>query len=144
VCGAVVEAVVERDEVAVMFRSAEKDEQAEIERAWSELEQAVGSLRGRKFFGAFDPVSGVYRACVALRAGDDPESLELERGALPGGRYVRVRLEGEPPDVYRLIGPTFEQLAAARADRDPSRPSLEYYRRRDQIDLLLPVAQTQA
>jgi hypothetical protein len=41
--------------------------------------------------------------------------------------------------VYDRIGPTFEALArTARAD--PTRPSIEFYRRRNQIDLLLPVA----
>jgi len=45
-----------------------------------------------------------------------------------------VRLHGEPPDVYDLIGPTFKTLAQ-RPDRDLDRPELEYYRRRDVIDL---------
>ena len=39
----------------------------------------------------------------------------------------------------RLIAPTFERLAK-QADPDPNRPSIEFYRRRDVIDLLLPVA----
>ena len=61
-----------------------------------------------------------------------------KRATLPGGRYVQLRLQGEPPAVYELIAPTFERLAH-RADRDPSRPDIEFYRRRDVIDLLLPV-----
>jgi hypothetical protein len=62
----------------------------------------------------------------------------LETGTLPGGRYAQVRLQGEPPAVYERIAPAFERLAR-RPDRDPSRPGLEFYRRRDVIDLLLPV-----
>ena len=131
------EKVVERDDVPVMFRRV-IDEPAAIRRGWAELEEAVGSLRGRKFYGAFDPTSSEYRVCVALREGDDPEALSLEIGTLPGGRYLQVRLQGEPPAVYDLIGPTFERLAR-RPDRDPDRPELEFYRRRDEIDLLLPV-----
>ena len=47
---------VAEDEVTVMFkRCPQSDEQAAIERGWAELEQSVGSLRGRKFFGTFDP-----------------------------------------------------------------------------------------
>jgi hypothetical protein len=129
--------VIEREEIAVMFTRA-VDQQPAITRAWAELEEAVGSLRGRKFYGAFDAASGEYRACVQLRDDDEPSALGLEEGTLPGGRYARVRLEGEPPGVYGLIGPTFEKLAE-RPDCDRSRPSLEYYRRRDVIDLLLPV-----
>lgn len=130
--------VVERDEVRVMFRRT-ADEQAAITRAWSELEDAVGSLRGRKFYGTLDPATREYRACVQWREGDDAAALELEEGTLPGGRYARERLEGEPPAVYGLIQPTLERLAT-RPDRDAARPEIELYRRRDVIDLLLPVA----
>ena len=72
------------------------------------------------------------------RDGDDPEALGLESGSLPGGRYLRARLRGEPPDVYERIAPTFAALESA-ARQDTTRPSLELYRRRDEIDLLLPV-----
>jgi hypothetical protein len=135
--------VVERDEVAVMFRRV-ADEQSAITRGWAECEQAVGSLRGRKFYGAAvegafqGSGDGEYRICVQLRDGDDPAALGFEVGTLPGGRYARVRLEGQPPEVYRLIGPVFERLAE-RPDCDPSRPVIEFYRRHDVIDLLQPV-----
>ena len=113
------------------------DEQAAIARAMAEVEEAVG-LRGRKYYGAFDN-DGEYRVCVELRDGDDPPALGLEVGTLPGGRYARVRLAGEPPEIYRHIAPAFERLSQ-RPDRDRSRPGIEFYRRRDIIDLLLPVA----
>ena len=130
--------LVERDEVTVMFKRV-AGEQAAIERGWAELEQSVGSLRGRKFFGTFDPATREYRVWVQLREDDHPDELGLEVGKLPGGRYLLVRLQGEPPAVYGLIAPTFERLAK-QADPDPNRPSIEFYRRRDVIDLLQPVA----
>ena len=40
--------------------------------------------------------------------------------------------------MYGRIGATFEELAQ-RIDPDLSRPSIEHYRRRDEIELLLPV-----
>jgi GyrI-like small molecule binding domain len=129
--------LVERHEVAVMFKRV-ADEQTAITRGWAEVEKAVGSLRGRKFYGVFDGASGEYRVCVQRRDDDEPAVLGLEAGTLPGGRYAQVRLQGEPPAVYELIAPTFERLAQ-RPDRDPSRPDIEFYRRRDVIDLLLPV-----
>jgi hypothetical protein len=128
--------LIERDVVPVMFKRV-ADEQDPIERGMAEVEQAVG-LHGRKYFGAFDN-DGEYRVCVQLRDGDDPEALGLEVGTLPGGLYARVRLSGEPPEIYRQIAPAFERLAQ-RPDRDRSRPGIEFYRRRDVIDLLLPVA----
>lgn len=131
------EQLVELPDIPVMFRSAD-DEQAAITQAWTELEEAVGSLRGRKFYGAFDPKTCDYRACVELRDGDDPEGLGLERGMLRGGRYARTRLKGEPPAVYARILPESKELAQ-RPDADRQAPSIEFYRRRNVIDLLQPL-----
>ena len=127
--------VVERAETPVMFKRV-ADEVSAIRRGMREVEAAVG-LRGRAYYGAFDN-EGEYRVCVQLREQDDPQALGLEVGSLPGGRYARQRLTGEPPEVYDLIGPTFERLSE-RPDRDSSRPGIEFYRRRDVIDLLLPI-----
>jgi hypothetical protein len=131
------EAIVERDEIAVMFKRV-SDFPAGISKGWADLEEAIGSLRGRKFYGAVDRAAGEYWVCVEIREGDDPEELGLEVGSLPGGRYLRARLQGEPPGVYDLIAPTFDRLAHA-ALPDPTRPSIEFYRRRDSIDLLMPI-----
>jgi len=130
--------IVERVDVRVMFRRT-IDEQEAITRTWAEVEAAVGSLRGRKFYGVFDPATSEYRVCVEWQTDDNAEALGLEDGWLPGGRYARERLEGQPPAVYGLIQPTFERLAQ-RPDRDPSRAEIEFYRRHDLIDLLLPVS----
>jgi len=127
---------VERDEIAVMFIRTADDVEA-FGPAFERLEQLVG-LRGRKYYGAFYPREKEYRACVVMQEGDDPDSLGLESGTLPGGRYLRTRLRGEPPELYRRIGPTFEELIKQNA-HDESRPSLEFYRRFDEIDLLLPL-----
>lgn len=80
-----------------------------------------------------------YRAWTEVCRGDDPEALGLEVAPLAGGRYVRVHLHGEPPAVHALIAPTLGRLSQ-RGDCDPDRPSVEFYRRRDTIDLLQPVS----
>jgi hypothetical protein len=129
--------VVELGEVPVMFKLV-ADDQAAISRGWADVEAAVGSLRGRKFYGMVDKARGEYRVCVAMGEDDDPAELGLEIGSIPGGRYARVRLNGDPPAVYERIAPTFRRLAT-RPDRDPSRPEIEFYRRHDVIDLLMPV-----
>jgi hypothetical protein len=128
-------AEVEREEITVQFVRVD-DGLAEIGRAWSELE-AVVPLRGRHFYGAYDPVADEYRACVEVRDGDALAPV-LESGSLPGGRYLRARLHGEPPGVYARIKPTFDELMQ-EARPDETRPSLEHYRRHDEIDLLLPI-----
>jgi hypothetical protein len=126
---------VERDEIAVQFVRV-PDGLENIRRAWGELETVV-PLRGRHFYGAFDPVADDYRACVEVREGDELAP-GLESGTLSGGRYLRARLRGDPPNVYEEIGPTFEALER-QAKPDTSRPSLEHYRRHDEIDVLLPI-----
>jgi DNA gyrase inhibitor GyrI len=128
---------VERDEIRVMFLRI-RDDVREMKRTWERLEGLVGT-RGRKFFGAFEPSTGEYRVCVQIHENDEPAVLGLETGTLPGGRYLRARLRGEPPALYERIGPTFEALASS-VSPDETRPSIEFYRRRDEVDLLLPVA----
>lgn len=130
------EHIVVRESIDVMLVRV-ADELAAIQSAWAAFEVAVG-LHGRKFYGAFDPVTKTYSVCAVLRPGDDPAAFGAELGALPGGRYVCVRLHGEPPGVYEQIGPTADRLAQ-RPDADGTRPTLEYYRRRDVIDVLVPI-----
>jgi hypothetical protein len=103
--------------------------------------EALVDPRGRKFFGAYDLSTREYHVCVQVQEGDDPAALGLESGTHPGGRYLRARLRGEPPEVYERIRPTFAALVK-EAHPDETRPSIEAYRRRDEIDLLLPVAES--
>ena len=128
---------VEREAIAVMFiRTA--DDPVAFGPAFQRLEELVGT-RGRKFYGAFYPREREYRACVVTKDGDDAETLGLEQGALPGGRYLRARLQGEPPGLYERIAPTFDELVK-QSPPDETRPSLEFYRRHDELELLLPVS----
>lgn len=104
-------------------------------RAWRELEAAL-QPQGRKAFGYWSPQEREYRACFTLHESDEPEVLGLEQTVLPGGRYRRARLKGE--DVYERIGPAFDELAAG-GEIDDSRPWLEFYRREDEVDVLVPI-----
>jgi hypothetical protein len=131
-------ALIERAETHVMCLRTD-DEPAVMGRGCERLEALVG-LRGRKFFGAFDASTGEYRVCVQVREGDDPSALGLASSVLPGDRYLRARLRGEPPEVCKRIGSTFTALERTAAT-DESRPYIEFYRQRDEIDLLLPVAE---
>ena len=128
-------AEVKREEIAVQFVRV-PDGLEEIGRAWNELESVV-ALRGRHFYGAYDPVADDYRACVEVREADELAP-GLEHGTLPGGRYLRARLRGEPATLYERIKPTFDAMLE-QAKADETRPSLEHYRRHDEIALLLPI-----
>src|SRR5947199_8974308 len=98
---------VERGEIAVQFVRV-PDGLDEIRRAWNELE-AFGALRGRHFYGAYDPIADDYRACVALPEGEDLVP-RLELGTLPGRPYLRARLRGDPPGSYDQLSPTFDRM----------------------------------
>ena len=129
--------VVERADAVVRYVEV-IDELDQIRVAWPTLEAAVGSLRGRRFIAAFDPVRGWYRACVESRADATAAERDLPEMVIPGGRFLRIRLRGELPAVYDEIAPAY-QLLESSAERDDSRPSLERYRRLDEIDVLMPV-----
>lgn len=125
--------------VSVMV-AAEKGAPGEVaSKAFDRLEKALGDIKGRKFYGYYDPEQREYRACVALADGDDPESKGFTRATLPGGKYARARLKGEPPDLYRRIGPAFDDLGNINDTKDFMRPWIEFYRARDEVDLLVPI-----
>ena len=58
--------------------------------------------------------------------------------SLAGCQGAAISARGEPPGIYEEIKPTFDQLMR-EATADESRPSLEHYRRHDEIDLLVPI-----
>ena len=107
-----------------------------IRRAWDELE-AVVALRGRHFYGAFDPVADDYRACVEVREGD-----ELVTGSSPG-RCPAAAISAPGCAASRPLSTSGSGRPSTSwhdtATPDESRPSLEHYRRHDEIDLLLPI-----
>jgi hypothetical protein len=129
--------LVERADMAVRYIQV-RDELSEIQVAWPELEAAVGSLKGRRFVAAFDPTQGWYRACVEIQPDITTTERALPEAVIPGGRFLRIRLRGAPPGVYEEIAPAYAVLETS-APRDDSRPSLEHYRRFDEIDVLMPV-----
>ena len=128
---------VERVPTAVMFIET-ADDPAAMAIAWDRLETVLPTLRGRRFLGTFD-LNGRYRVSVQMRDEDDPNALMLDTGVVPGGTYLRVRLRGDPPELYACIPPALESLRIVAA-RDAGRPFIESYRRRDEVDVLMPVA----
>ena len=112
------------------------------EQAFTELEAVVG-LKGRRFYGVFDEGAGQYWACVRRREQDDPSSLGLRTGIIEGGLYAFERLRGDYRALITLIAPTFEAMRA-RHRVDSSRPSIEFYRRHDELVLYLPIAESEA
>jgi DNA gyrase inhibitor GyrI len=128
----------DREDTPVLYAASpgeREDIPGAAQRAWRDLEAAV-QPKGRKAYGYWSPQDREYRACFSLHENDEPAALGLGQTVLPGGRYRRARLKGE--DVYGKIGPTFDELAKA-ASIDETRPWLEFYRRQDEVDVLVPI-----
>jgi hypothetical protein len=107
--------------------------------AFNLLESKLPTIKGRKFYGTFQPMPDgeEYYACVARIDSDDPEKMQLETGVIPGGWYARGKLMDWEKNLSKLPG-LFEEMARSH-DMDPGRPSLEFYRSQVELQLFLPV-----
>ncbi len=128
----------ERAETPVMFLQV-SGEPEQIREAWDRLDRLLGSRKGRKFYGIFNAAAGTYRACVELRDGDRAEALGLRRCVLEGGAYLRMRLRQTSPAQHDQVVAVFEELQEGSSGRDRGRPRIEFYRRRGEVDVLLPI-----
>jgi hypothetical protein len=117
-----------------VFEHTVADELTATTEAWRWFENLVG-LKGRKMYARVDETAGTCTVCTPRKPGD---SYDLNIGVLPGGRYRRTVLKGEPPELYGRIGPAVEELKAL-GPRDSSRPLVEFYRRHTVIELWVPV-----
>ncbi len=112
-----------------------------VQAAIDTVENKLQSLKGRKCYGVISGTGDqmIYRACVIIQPEDNPKDLGLEEGEIPAGKYARERVRNfnYRTDVPRVIA-TFEKLAGEH-EVDNSRPSLEFYRRHDEILVHVPI-----
>jgi hypothetical protein len=80
---------VRREPVDVMFLEV-ADTQAGITEGWQRLDELLGDLRGRHFFGTVQ--TQLYRVCVQQRDEDHPARLGLASGRIPSGQYLRLSI----------------------------------------------------
>lgn len=126
--------LISREDVPVLEHTV-ADELTAMREAWDWFENLVG-LKGRRMFARVDESAGTYTVCTPVKPAD---SFSLTVGVLPGGRYRRTVLEGEPPGLHGRIGPAMEELKAL-GPWDSSRPLVEFYRRHTAIELWVPVS----
>ena len=123
-------------DVPVMFVESARG-LASVPETFDKLEARFPSLKGRKFYGTFQPPDGPYRACVAIEPGDDPAALGLPTWVIPGGKYSRDKLLNWSERLPE-IGKIFQRMSS-EGERDPDRPSIEFYRSMKELVLFLPV-----
>ncbi len=102
------------------------------------LESALPTLKGRRFYGLikYHENQVDYYACVNLEEGDDPDKSGFERIVLHKGKYDREKVQDWEENID-TIPEIFEKLEA-RNDVDEGRFSVEYYRSRRELFLMLP------
>lgn len=112
-----------------------------VQGAIDTVESKIQSLKGRKCYGVITRVGDQmsYQACVVIQPEDNPQELGLEPTEIPAGKYARERIRDFDyrKDVPRVIA-TFERLTD-KHEIDYSRPSLEFYRRHDEILVHVPI-----
>ena len=122
----------------VLYAAASGEEDAIADaagRAFAMLE-AIVPPKGRKAYGFWNPVAKEYRACYLLQPGDEPAG-GLQVGRIPGGHYRRARIKDDEP--FPLIPGAFDALEAAGPVANDGRPYIEFYRRHDEVDCLVPI-----
>ena len=131
---------VELQDILVMRVKADMKGKGPAE-AFDILESKLPTLKGRKFYGCFHetPEGEEYYACVARVEGDNPDSMQLDTGIIPGGKYVRRKISDWESKVREGQLPRLFQEMIETYDVDPNRPSIEFYRSQTELQLLLPV-----
>ena len=127
------------EETILMYCSVKGLENVKV--AFSKLESALPTLRGRKFYGYYNPETQEYRACVAVTKDDkDPASLGFQTWKVPRGDYVYGKIMDWQSKIS-TIGPTVDRLIKENESKiDWSRPILEYYRAVNELRLMIPVS----
>lgn len=133
---------IEMKEILVMRVKAESGPSGAAA-AFQRLESALGgNFRGRRFYGTLH--KDEYWANVVMKEGDNPETLGLEKGVIPGGKYVKRKVKdyGDETGLGEVLPGAFESLVQEFQGRtDPNRPNIEYYQsHREQIIVIyLPI-----
>lgn len=130
---------VELQEIPVISVKAENGPTGAAE-AFQKIEAALGgNLRGRRFYGISNGVE--YWANVAIKEGDNPKILGLEKGVVPAGRYAKRKIKDyDEASLGEVLPEAYDSLAREFAGRiDPERPSIEFYRSERELIIFLPI-----
>ena len=130
--------IVNRPGVLLSVRRAETFPDG-IQAAWGKLEEMVGSLRGRRFYGITVPEEGelAYYAGVEPRDPDEIAAFGLPTYEIQGGKFARVRLFDweeyldEIPSIFGFLMKNYPMQDHG--------PTIEYYRSQKELHLLVPL-----
>jgi hypothetical protein len=110
------------------------------QKAWPEFEARFPSLTGRKMYGLDYEERKVYRVCSLVLDSDEGEDYGLNRFEFEGGKYMKLRLKFDPPELYEKIGPAYGLLIGQFEETiDWSLPFIEQYKAHNVLDIMVPV-----
>ena len=130
--------------ILLLVCRADADHPDAIKAAWQALESKLSTLKGRKFYGlVYSDASGsAYYAAVQPLHADEGSTLGFPSLLLKGGKYARVKMTDWPQHTHEIPA-IFDQLERS-ISRDPTRPSLEFYKSQSELHLFVPVAENGA
>jgi hypothetical protein len=110
--------------------------------AFDRLEERMESLRRRKMYGVFYPGDPCrYFACLRLET-DISDDLGFERAMVPGGLFGRRLIhdwKSKISELPQLFDWLHADLNGVGYVTDLSRPCIEFYRRLDELVIMVPV-----
>ena len=112
---------------------------AGIKDSWERLESKLASLKGRKFYGLTYVEDGQLVYYAGLEPVDTKEikALGLPTRTLKDGKYARVKLLDWNHHADEISG-IFDELTA-KYKKDPSGPTVEFYRSQHELHLMIPL-----
>ena len=113
---------------------------AGIKDSWERLESKLASLKGRKFYGLtfFEEGHLVYYAGLLPLDRNEVKAVGFPTLTLKSGKYARVKLMDWNNHTDE-IAPIFDELME-EYKKDPSGPTVEFYRSQSELHLLIPLA----
>lgn len=113
---------------------------ANAKTAFVKLESALPTLRGRRFYGYYDPDTEEYRACVEMISADpDPATHGFEKWTVPAGPYVYEKIMDWQSKTSTIASVVQKLIEDNKPKIDWSRPILEHYRALNELRIMLPV-----
>lgn len=129
--------ITELSPIKVMYVESQNGTQ-DASLTFNKLEKPLPTLRGRKFYGLFDPDKNIYYACVQLEISSDrPRQWGFRIMDLPGGKFVQNKIKNWSGKEY-LIGETFRKMMKENSF-DAERLPIEFYKSQRELILYLPI-----
>ena len=131
--------IVEVEKINFLYIEVSNEPESQ-QKAWPEFEARFPSLTGRKMYGLDYDQQKVYRVCSPVLESDNGETFGLRQFDFEGGKYIRLRLKFDPPELYEKIALAYEFLIGQyESEINWSLPMIEQYKAKNILDIMIPI-----